>query len=154
MKAVLERNLGFMGYPEYSVDTDGNVWSYLNNKWGITNKPHKLKTIKGNRGYLHLMLYNGICHKRFSVHRLVAMAFIPNPYKKPFIDHINAIRIDNNVKNLKWVTNKENCNNPNFIKSKTGENNIMFGKFGNQHHLSKPVLQFAKNGKLMYIIVI
>ena len=34
MKSILERNLGFMGYPDYSVDTEGNIWSigYNNTK--------------------------------------------------------------------------------------------------------------------------
>ena len=47
------------------------------------------------------------------MHRLIAEAFILNPENKPFIDHINGNRADNRIENLRWVTNKENCNNPN-----------------------------------------
>lgn len=50
--------------------------------------------------------------KRISAHRLVATAFISNPDNKPQIDHINGIRNDNRVDNLRWVTAKENVNNP------------------------------------------
>lgn len=50
------------------------------------------------------------------VHRIVAELFIPNPENKQYIDHINTDKHDNRAENLRWVTNKENCNNPLTIK--------------------------------------
>lgn len=48
----------------------------------------------------------------FFVHRAVAELFIPNPYNKPCVDHINTDRLDNRVDNLRWVTHSENNKNP------------------------------------------
>ena len=48
----------------------------------------------------------------FYIHRAVAELFIPNPENKPCVDHINTIRTDNSVENLRWVTQAENNRNP------------------------------------------
>ena len=45
------------------------------------------------------------------IHRLVGEAFIPNPEDKPTIDHINRNKKDNRVCNLRWATQKEQCDN-------------------------------------------
>lgn len=89
---------------EYLVSENGDVYSLLSGK--------TLKPAKDKCGYLYYVLcVNG---KRVTVkgHRLVALTYIPNPENKPAIDHINGIRTDNRVCNLRWVTNKENANNP------------------------------------------
>ena len=53
-----------------------------------------------------------LCIAQFAIHRAVAELFIPNPDNKPYVDHINTITTDNRAENLRWVTHKENCNNP------------------------------------------
>lgn len=59
---------------------------------------------------LHSSGYLACAH--FFIHRAVAELFVPNPENKPVIDHINTDRLDNRAENLRWVTTKENCNNP------------------------------------------
>lgn len=51
--------------------------------------------------------------KDCSIHRLVAEAFIPNPLGLRDVDHIDGNRSNNRVENLRWVSHKENINNPN-----------------------------------------
>lgn len=59
------------------------------------------------------------------LHKIVANLFIPNPHNKPEVDHINSVRTDNRVENLRWVTHKENMNNE---ITKTRYGNSMKGK--------------------------
>lgn len=67
-----------------------------------------LKQIKHVNGYMKIGLTKDGKRKTFLVHRLVAEAFISNPENKPYIDHINTIRDDNRVENLRWATASEN----------------------------------------------
>lgn len=59
-------------------------------------------------GYICYTLYKNDVPKSIGAHRLVAIAFIPNPLNKPQVNHINGIKTDNTIKNLEWVTNSEN----------------------------------------------
>lgn len=63
-------------------------------------------------GYYMVTLYKYGKNRKLLVHRLFAEAFIPNPENKPCIDHINGIRSDNRVENLRWCTHKENTTFP------------------------------------------
>ena len=58
-------------------------------------------------GYL-LCTLNG---KQYRVHRVIANNFIPNPENKPYVDHINHIRDDYHIDNLRWVNAAENSSN-------------------------------------------
>ena len=66
-----------------------------------------LKTHKRGR-YTNKTLYKNMISKNYTIHRLVALAFIPNPENKPHINHIDNNRYNNHVNNLEWVSQKEN----------------------------------------------
>ncbi|MEE6207378.1 MAG: HNH endonuclease [Alphaproteobacteria bacterium] len=63
-------------------------------------------------GYETVTLCKDGKKRYFRVHRLIAFAFIPNPYDLPEIDHINGNPRDNRVCNLRWASRRANQNNP------------------------------------------
>jgi len=69
-----------------------------------------LKPFTNKQGYVRVTLNINQKVNKFSVHRLVAQAFIPNPDNKPQVNHKDEKRDNNNVDNLEWVTAKENSN--------------------------------------------
>jgi len=84
-------------YEGYKITKDGRVWSDKSNIW----KPTSICN-----GYKYYTLSN---NKKMAVHRLVALTFIPNPENKPYVNHIDCDKTNNNIENLEWVTQKENC---------------------------------------------
>lgn len=87
-------------FPDYySISSDGRVFSKRRGKC--------LQPKKSQAGYLRVGLACNGKIKMMSVHRLVALAFIPNPENKPTVNHINEIKTDNRVENLEWATNAE-----------------------------------------------
>lgn len=105
----MEKNLSFIGFPNYSITDDGIVYS-LN--YRRSHKKVEKKQITDRDGYNNIQLHNNTFRKQFRVHRLVALAFIPNPENKTEIDHINTIKSDNRLENLRLVTGEENNLNP------------------------------------------
>lgn len=148
--------VGFEGL--YKVSNDGRVIGnetiYYCGYKKQTKRVLKEREIVGDTdrlGHRRVTLYHDGNKKRIFIHRLVAEAFIPNPENKPEIDHINTNTSDNRVENLRWVTHKENQNNPiTKVKQKTaqiGEKNFWFGKKGVLHHASKRV-RCVETGKV------
>ena len=84
----------------------------------------EIKHIKGKNGYMMVCLCKDGKQKMFYVHRLLAIAFMPNPENKTDVDHKNGIKDDYRLENLRWLTHKENSNafrsNPSQIITKGG----------------------------------
>lgn len=68
-----------------------------------------MRQYKNEKGYLTIGLNNETSRKKFKSHRLVGLAFIPNPENKPEINHDDFIKVNNFYLNLSWVTGKENA---------------------------------------------
>lgn len=67
-----------------------------------------LASLSSKSGYCYVGLAKNGMNKQKSVHRLVALAFIPNSENKPEVNHIDGNKHNNTVKNLEWVTKSEN----------------------------------------------
>ena len=100
--------VGFEGY--YMVSNLGRIKSLHKRYEGLILTPYD-----EGHGYRMVDLYKDNIKQKCRVHRLVAMAFIPNPLNKREVDHINFIRHDNRACNLRWATSKENQNHKQYI---------------------------------------
>lgn len=86
-------------YYPYAISKQGEI---INLKTNYILRPEVLK-----KGYLRVKLCFGI-NKRFLVHRLVAMTYIPNPNNLPQINHKDGNKQNNSVTNLEWCNNDYN----------------------------------------------
>ena len=106
------------GFEDYEIDNDGNVYSHITNKI--------LKNNLLSNGYYHVTLYKEGKTYHKQVHRLVAIAFLPNPHNLPQVNHKDEnpknnhieltldsegnIVVDYEKSNLEWCTAKYNIN--------------------------------------------
>lgn len=86
----------------YMVSDTGKVVSVKNGRW----RPVRFCDRKG---YFGVQISKNDKKTSFGVHRLVALAFLPNPDNKPHVNHIDGNKKNNQLSNLEWVTVSENC---------------------------------------------
>lgn len=108
----------------------------------ISNKGRVKSLYKGSErilnpdidtGYYRIVLYNDSVKKHFLLHRLVAQAFIPNPYNLPEVNHKDENKKNNCVYNLEWCDRRYN-NNYGTRNERVGDSQ------------SKPIFQYSKSG--------
>ena len=134
---------GFEGL--YEVSNLGRVKS-LERRLQITSKnrkPYKkitsekiLKQYVDRYRYMKVVLYKNNKAHYFTVHRLVASAFVENTCKKNAVDHIDCNRKNNHANNLRWVTTKEN--------------QMYSHKLGRQKWNAKPIVAINSLGERFY----
>lgn len=125
-----------LGYEDwYQVSNFGRVKRLKkvhcnHGKTNIIEREHILTPSTDRKGYQVVILSNaGGKRKHCKVHRLVAETFLQNTERKPQVDHINRVRSDNRVENLRWVTNAENQLN--------SKSNTLLEYKGETKHLSE-----------------
>lgn len=115
-------------YPTYLISNMGRVM--------CKETGNILKQSYDKDGYPFIHVTNKEGKKKYKrIHRIVAETYIPNKDNKPQVDHINTIRTDNRVENLRWVTRKENSNNP-----------LTLRNLQNSHTLHRDIHQYTYDG--------
>jgi len=102
---------GYKGF--YQISNLGNVKSLsriINNGGRETNIKERVLKTKLNHGYKRVCLNRDSINKDYSIHRLIAISFIPNNENKPHVNHIDGNKLNNSISNLEWCTHAENMN--------------------------------------------
>lgn len=92
-------------YPDYYISNLGNIKSFKRGKEKI------LKQHPNHKGYLLVGIVNENGQKKFGIHRLMAKMFLEDFCEELYVDHIDRIKTNNVVSNLRMVTNQENIRN-------------------------------------------
>lgn len=127
-------------YENYEVSNTGKVKTHNWMNRGIT----KEMSPSSCRGYLQVNLWKDGKQKCIRIHRLVAQAFIPNPYNLREVNHIDGNKLNNSVDNLEWCTREENLEHEHSTKlgdrAKEGLRNCAISK-------RKAVIAISKDGR-------
>ena len=96
---------GFGG--RYSVTKDGRIWSHpgKTKRWA---RGRFLKPMACTKGYHKVTLYKGKKGVQLLVHRIVAIAYVPNLKKLEETNHKNGVKTDNRSSNIEWCTSSGN----------------------------------------------
>lgn len=87
-------------FPQYLINPSGNVFSLRTKR--------SLKLQVNASGYTWVQLSCNHTKKNYYIHQLVATHFIDNPHRKPYVNHKDGIKTNNEISNLEWVTHSEN----------------------------------------------
>tara|TARA_R110001606_G_scaffold352062_1_gene502441 strand:+ start:4 stop:489 length:486 start_codon:yes stop_codon:yes gene_type:complete len=131
---------------DYLIYENGEVYSkertvMRSNGRKQTYKSQKKSHWKNENGYLYVKLYVDKKQKNFSIHRLIAIHYIPNPKNYPFVNHKDCDRLNNKIDNLEWCTHLYNsqsintsktfggvCKNGNKFRARYNSNGIRYEK--------------------------
>ena len=129
----------FVGYKKIKLKGRKGVY-YINKDGEIYNSNRvKLNCRKLSSGYVEVTNHE-------TLHRILWRVFNGEIPEGMEIDHINTIRDDNRLENLRLVTHKENCNNPTSIENYSNHN-----KSVDRSYLKKKTYQYTLDGELVKV---
>jgi hypothetical protein len=145
--------------PDYLIYENCNVYSkertIMKSNGRIQVCKSRKMIPKNDNGYLRVGLTVDKKQQFFMVHRLIAMAFIPNPENLPFINHKDCDRLNNKIDNLEWCTNMYNSQSINTSKNFGGVYKTPFNKFRARYNSNgiKYGKQFDTIGEAKYWLI-
>lgn len=137
MEEIWKDVVGYEG--RYKVSNTGKVRGLLSGK---ILKPYN------QRGYLFVCLRVHQKGRNFSIHRLVASAFVERQDGKTDVNHTDGNKANNNADNLEWVTKSENIRHA--IGMGLRPANPTTGRFGKDSPKSRIILQYGLDGKFVH----
>lgn len=134
---------GYIGL--YQISNLGRVKSLGRRGKGCSLEDRILKPMINKDGY-HLVNLKDVNHvaKWFTIHRLVALHFIPNPNDYKEINHKDEAKGNNSVTNLEWCTREYNVSYGTVIERQSNNK-----KGQSNEWLNKPILQYSIEGEFI-----
>jgi len=105
----------------YKINKQGEVWSYYYKR---LMKP----TLSTCTGYYTIEITKNKIRCMSSIHRLLAIQYLPNPNNLPMVDHIDRNKLNNSLDNLRWASARTNNLNMG-ITPKSGHQNIYIDNY-------------------------
>lgn len=121
----------------YYVSSDGRVWNY--SRGFLEEMAYEI-----NSGYKRVRLVKNGVGKHYKVSRLVAIAFVPNTYDKPIVNHLDGNKLNDDYTNLEWATFSENTKH-------AYDTGLAKNASGSDDSQSKPVAMYDNDGSLITV---
>jgi hypothetical protein len=125
---------GYEAFTNYEINSTGTLRRTTD--CHNAKKGHLNKWRVDKHGYIGCSVYSSGKGKHILQHRAICFLFIPNPNNHKAIDHINGIRNDNRIENLRWASVAENRHNSVKHHSKNGQKHIYKGVITNKYDTS------------------